>query len=86
MEAPDAHASTPLAFRFAVLPVISSTACNIEGDARSTLPWGNIHPGTYSAGILPRGDTCVVASTGRGNNTVTVCRNGDDILAQKPEE
>ena len=86
MEAPAFGSSTPLAFRFAVLPVISSTACNIEGDARSTLPWGNIRPGTYRAAILPGGDTCVVASNCRGNNTVTVCRNGDDVLAQKLEE
>jgi len=32
------------------------------------------------------GDTRVVASNGRGNNAATVCRNGDDTLAQKLEE
>jgi hypothetical protein len=79
VEAPYADASTPLAFRFAVLPIISSTAGDTEGDVRSTLPWENIH-----AGGLPRGDTHVVASTGRGNNIATFCRNGDDILAQRP--
>ena len=31
-------------------------------------------------------DTRVVASNGRGNNAETVCRNGDDTLAQKLEE
>jgi hypothetical protein len=69
VEAPNAGASTPLAFRFAVLPVISSTAGDTEGDVRSALPWG---------------DTRVVASTGRGNNNAPVCRNGDGILAQIP--
>jgi hypothetical protein len=32
------------------------------------------------------GDTGVLVSSGRGNNAETVCRNGDDILAQKLEE
>jgi len=65
---------------------ISSTAGDIEGDVRSTLLWENTHSGTYSGGILPRGDTRVVAPSGRGNNPETVCRNGDDTLAQKLEE
>jgi len=86
MEAPNAGASTPLAFRLAVPPVISRTAGDIEGDVRSTLLWENTHAGTYSGGILPRGDTRVVAPSGRGNNTETVCRNGDNTLAQKLEE
>jgi hypothetical protein len=71
VEAPNAGASTPLAFRIAVLPVISSTAGDTEGDVRSTLPWG---------------DTRVVAPTGHGDKNAPVCRNGDDILAQIPGE
>jgi hypothetical protein len=86
VEAPNAGASTPSAFRSAVLPVISSAAGDTEGDVRSTLLWENTHAGTYSGGILPRGDTRVVAPSRRGNNTETVCRNGDDTLAQKLEE
>jgi hypothetical protein len=66
---------------------IRSAAGDIEGDIRSTLPWEYTWDGTYSGGIVPGGDThIVIAPSGRGNNTDTVCRNGDDTLAQKLEE
>ena len=61
MEAQNACASTPLAFRFAAPLLISSTAGDIEGDVRSTLLWENTRIGTYSGGIAPMGGLSCVA-------------------------
>jgi hypothetical protein len=86
VEAPSADASTPISSSLCGSSGIRSAAGDIEGDVRSTSPWENTQAGTYCGGIAPRGEARVVASIGRGNNAAIVCRNGDDILAQRPEE